>query len=157
MSHFAYACKTERQNGISRLISELLHTLDSSLRNRLFDVTEWRFPNPLIMQTCKYFVLSCLNRHVSFRLRMQNAVSAQPCVGKAFESYPCYTSEMIRNTLNHCLKFTLHSIFCHICYGKISKKNVNPFFKVKLFISKTSDSCFQGFDFFQMLLASHRY
>ena len=63
---------------------------------------------------------------------------------------------MIRNTLNHCLKFTLHSIFCHICYGKISKKNVNTFFKVKLFISKTSDSCFQGFDFFQMLLASHR-
>ena len=52
MSHFAYACKTERQNGISRLISELLHTLDSSLRDRLFDVTEWRIPNPLIMQTC---------------------------------------------------------------------------------------------------------
>ena len=36
MSHFAYACKTERQNGISRLISELLRTLDSSLRDRLF-------------------------------------------------------------------------------------------------------------------------
>ena len=64
---------------------------------------------------------------------------------------------MTRNTLNHCLKFTLHSISCHICYGKISEKNVNTFFKVKLFISKTSDSCFQGFDFFQMLLASHRY
>ena len=64
---------------------------------------------------------------------------------------------MIRNTLNHCLKFALRSIFCHICYGKISGKNVNTFFKVKLFISKTSDSCFQGFDFFQMLLASHRY
>ena len=42
MSHFAYACKTEGENGISRLISELLHTLDSSLRDRLFDVTEWR-------------------------------------------------------------------------------------------------------------------
>ena len=52
MSHFAYACKTEWQNGISRLISELLPTLDSSLRDRLFYVTEWRFPNPLIMQTC---------------------------------------------------------------------------------------------------------
>ena len=64
---------------------------------------------------------------------------------------------MIRNTLNHCLKFTLHSIFCNICYGRISEKNVNTFFKVKLFISKTSDSCFQGFDFFQILLASHRY
>ena len=36
MSHFAYACKTERQNGISRLISKLLHTLDSSLRDHLF-------------------------------------------------------------------------------------------------------------------------
>ena len=118
--------------------------------------------------------------YVSLRLRVQNAVSAQPCVGKfrislvllnflhcnfrlwfetpqAFESYPCHTSEMIRNTLNHCLKFAWHSIFCHICYGKISKKNVNTFPKVKLFISKTSDSCFQGFDFFQMRLASHRY
>ena len=52
MSHFAYACKTERQNGISRLISELLRTLDFSLRDRLFDVTEWKFQNPLIMQTC---------------------------------------------------------------------------------------------------------
>ena len=46
MSHFAYACKTERQNGISRLISELLHTLNS-LRDRLFHVTEWTFPNSL--------------------------------------------------------------------------------------------------------------
>ena len=36
MSHFAYACKTEQQNGISCLISELLRTLDSSLRDRLF-------------------------------------------------------------------------------------------------------------------------
>ena len=36
MSHFAYACITERQNGISRLIFELLRTLDSSLRDRIF-------------------------------------------------------------------------------------------------------------------------
>ena len=36
MSYFTYACKTEGKNGISRLISELLHTLDSSLRDRLF-------------------------------------------------------------------------------------------------------------------------
>ena len=36
MSYFAYACKTEGKNGISRLISELLRTLDSSLRDRLF-------------------------------------------------------------------------------------------------------------------------
>ena len=83
--------------------------------------------------------------YVSLHLPMQNAVPAQPCVGKlgislvllnflhcnfrlwfktplAFESYPCHASEMTRNTLNHCLKFALHSIFCHICYGKISEK-----------------------------------
>ena len=36
MSHFSYACKTERQNGISRLISELLRTLNSSWRDHLF-------------------------------------------------------------------------------------------------------------------------
>ena len=42
MSYFAYACKTEGKNGISRLISKLLCTLDSSLRDRLSDVTEWR-------------------------------------------------------------------------------------------------------------------
>ena len=82
------------------------------------------------------------NRYVSLRLRMQNAVPAQPCVEKlgislillnflhcnfrlwfktpqAFESYPFHASEMTRNTLNHCLKFALRSIFCHICYGKI--------------------------------------
>ena len=52
MSHFSYACKTERQNGISCLISELLHTLNSSLRDRLFHVTEWTFPNSLFIQTC---------------------------------------------------------------------------------------------------------
>ena len=106
------------------------------------------------------------NSYVSLRLRVQNAVPAQPCVGKywislillnflhcnfrlwfktpqPFDSYPCHASEVTRNTLNHCLKFTVRSIFCHICYGKISEKNVNTFFKVKLFISKTSDSCFK--------------
>ena len=36
MSYFAYACKTEGKNGISHLISELLRTLDSSLRDHLF-------------------------------------------------------------------------------------------------------------------------
>ena len=121
-----------------------------------------------------------MNIIVSLRLRVQNAVPAQPCVGKywislillnflhcnfrlwfktpqPFNSYPCHASEVTINTLNHCLKFTVRSIFCHIFYGKISEKNVNTFFKVKLFVSKTSDSCFQGFDLFQMLLASHRY
>ena len=36
MSYFAYTCKTEGKNGISHLISELLRTLDSSLRDCLF-------------------------------------------------------------------------------------------------------------------------
>ena len=64
---------------------------------------------------------------------------------------------MTKNTLNHCLKFPLHSIFCHICYGKISEKFFNTLIKVKLLVSNTSDSCFQGFDFFQMLLACYKY
>ena len=121
-----------------------------------------------------------INTYVSLQLLVQNAVSAQPCVGKlgislvllnflhcnfrlwfktpyAFNSYPCHASEMTRNTLNHCLKFPLHSIFCHICYGKISEKFFNTLIKVKLLVSKTSDSCFQGFDFFQMLLAFYKY
>ena len=111
---------------------------------------------------------------------MQNVVSAQPCVGKlqislylltflhcnfrlwfettqAFDSYPCHASEMTRNTLNYCLKFTLCSIFCHIYYGKNSEKFFNTLIKVKLLVFKTSDSCFQGFDFFQMLLACYKY
>ena len=51
----------------------------------------------------------------------------------------------------------MHSIFCHICYGKISEKFFNTLIKVKLLVSKTSDDCFQGFDFFQMLLAYYKY
>ena len=116
--------------------------------------------------------------YVSLRLRVQNAVSAQPCVGKmgislvllnfldcnfrlwletpqAFDSYPCHASKMIRNILNHCLKFPLHCISCHICYGKISEKNFSTVIKDKLLVSKVSNSCFKGLDFFQMLLASH--
>ena len=64
---------------------------------------------------------------------------------------------MARNTLNHCLKFPLRSIFCHICYRKISEKFFNTLIKVKLLVSNTSDSCFQGFHFFQMLLACYKY
>ena len=125
--------------------------------------------------------ITAQNPYVSLQLRVQNAVSAQPCVGKlgislvllnffhcnfrlwfettwGFNSYPCHASEMTKNTLNHhCLKFTLHSISCHICYRKISEKNFNTLIKVKLLVSKTSDSCFQGFDFFQMLLACYKY
>ena len=60
--------------------------------------------------------------HCNFRLWFKTP--------QAFDSYPCHASEMTRNTLNHCLKFTLCSIFCHICYGKISEKNFNTFIKV---------------------------
>ena len=58
---------------------------------------------------------------------------------------------MTRNTLNHCLKFALRSIFCHICYRKISEKNFNTPIKLKLLVSKMSDSCCQGFDWFDWL------
>ena len=33
----------------------------------------------------------------------------------------------------------------------------NTLIKVELLVSKTSESCFQGFDFFQMLLACYKY
>ena len=52
MSHFAYACKTEGKNGISRLISKLLRTLNSSLRDHLFMLQNEVVPNYLTMQTC---------------------------------------------------------------------------------------------------------
>ena len=106
-----------------------------------------RYPLNLVLENIEYLWFYWTFCIVIFRLWFK---TPQP-----FNSYPCHASEVTRNTLNHCLKFTVRSIFCHICYGKISEKNVNTFFKVKLFVSKTSDSCFQGFDLFQMLLASH--
>ena len=39
----------------------------------------------------------------------------------------------------------------------MSEKFFNTLIKLKLLVSKTSDSCFQGFDFFQMLLACYKY
>ena len=107
-----------------------------------------RYPLNLVLEKFQISLVLLNFLHCNLRLWFETP--------KAFESYPCHASEMIRNTFNHCLKFPLHSIFCHICYGKISEKNFNTFIKVKLLVSKTSDSCFQGFDFFQMLLASHR-
>ena len=74
MSHFAYACKTEGKNGISRLISELLRTLNSSLRDHLFMLQNevFRTTSCYRMKFSKLpnhadllvLVLSCLNRHV---------------------------------------------------------------------------------------------
>ena len=43
----------------------------------------------------------------------------------------------------------------HICYRKSEVKNFSTVIKVKLLVSKASNSCFKGFDFFEMLLASH--
>ena len=61
---------------------------------------------------------------------------------------------MIRNTLNHCLKFPLHSIFCHICYGKISEKFFNTLNKVKS--PRHQTAVFKALISFKMLLASHK-
>ena len=63
---------------------------------------------------------------------------------------------MIRNALNHCLQFALHSISCHICYGKFSEKIFNMVIKVKLLVAKASNSSFKGLGLFQMFLVSHR-
>ena len=73
----------------------------------------------------------------------------------AFNVYPCDASEMSRKTLNNHLKFFLCFISCHIYYRKNETKNFIMVIKVKLLISKASNSCFKGFDFFQILLASH--
>ena len=57
------------------------------------------------------------------------------------------------------LLLSLLSVYVHVIYilsGHICIMCTLSFIKVKLLVSKTSDSCFQGFDFFQMLLASHR-
>ena len=64
------------------------------------------------------------------------------------------SSEMSRNTWNHCLKFSLPFIFHYICYGKSEVKIFSMVIKVKLVVSKASNICFKSFDFFQMLLAS---
>ena len=104
-----------------------------------------RYPLNLVLEICEYLWF-----YLTFWIAILD------CDLK-LHSYPCHASEMTRNTLNHCLKFALCSIFCHICYGKISDKIFNTVIKVKLLVSKASNSCFKGMDFFQMLLASHRY
>ena len=98
-------------------------------------------------------------------------MSAQPCVGKftifqvrliflsctfkwlfetvkASNSYPWNASEMSRDTLNHCLKFPLHFIFCHICYGKSEAKNFSTIIKLNWLVSKASKNYFNSMDFF---------
>ena len=54
---------------------------------------------------------------------------------------------------NHIL--TMPFIFYHICYGKSKVKIFSTLIKVKLLVSKASNSCFKSIEFFQMLLASH--
>ena len=52
---------------------------------------------------------------------------------------------MTRNTLNHCLKFPLCFIFHNICNGKSEAKIFSMVIKVKLLVSKASNSCFKSF------------
>ena len=122
---------------------------------------------------CPSYVSWIYTSHFSYACKMW-WVSTQPCVGKLRISLVLFNFWIVildyglklhklsihtlvtRNTLNHCLKFTLHSISCHICYGKISEKIFNTVIKDKLLVSKASNSCFKDLDFFQMLLASQR-
>ena len=67
----------------------------------------------------------------------------------------CHALEMTRDNLHHCLKFPLCFIFCHICNGKSEAKNFSMVIKVKLLVSKASNSCFKSLDIFQMLLVSN--
>ena len=62
--------------------------------------------------------------------------------------------KMTKNMLNYCLKLSLPFIFCHICYGISETKIFSTVFKVKLLVSKASNSCFKSLVFFQMVLAS---
>ena len=64
---------------------------------------------------------------------------------------------MNKNTLNHCLKFSLPFIIHHICYGKSELKFLSMTIKLKLVVSNASNNCFKSFNFFQMLLASPNY
>ena len=99
---------------------------------------------------------SFINANVSLCLCVKNVVPAQPCVGKLgislvllnflhcifrlwfktpqpFNSYPCHASEVTRNTLNHCLKFTVRSIFCHmstLSLNYLSPRHQTAVFKV---------------------------
>ena len=73
-----------------------------------------RYPLNLVLENIEYLSILLNFLHCNFRLWFK---TPQP-----FNSYPCHASEVTRNTLNHCLKFTVRSIFCHICYGKISEK-----------------------------------
>ena len=139
----------------------------SDVISAIFRVTKFflRFRKPLIYSDATVMHIHCWFRmtitrrqwlHDAFNVHYQQSICLTSLTRAKCESYPWYASKMTRNTLNHCLKFALRCIFCHICYGKISEKNVNTFIKVKLFVSKTSNSYFKGLDFFQMLLASHR-
>ena len=60
---------------------------------------------------------------------------------------------MTRNTLNHCLKFALHSIFCYICYGKISEKISTLSLKLNYWSPRHQTAVFKVFDFFPNALS----
>ena len=72
-----------------------------------------------------------------------------------------YTLVMLQKWLeiHQIIVWSLHCILFPAIFAteKFQKKNFNTLIKIKLLVSKTSDSCFQGFDFFQMLLACYKY
>ena len=107
-----------------------------------------RFPLNLVLESWEYLWF-----YITFWIAILDC-------GLKLHKLSIYTlvmlQKMIRNILNHCLKFPLHCISCHICYGKISEKNFSTVIKDKLLVSKASNSYFKGLDFFQMVLASHR-
>ena len=122
------------------------HTHTHTHMSHFSYMCKMRYPLNLVLENWDYLWFYFL--HCNFRLWFETTY--------AFDSYPCHASKMTRNTLNHCLKFALHSISCHICYGNFQKKFSTRSSKVKLLVSKASNSCFKGLDFFQMLLVSHR-
>ena len=138
----------KRPLGITHIVQRLNVLLTFSYMSHFSYACKMRYPINLLLENCEYlwFYLTFWIVILDYGLKLH----------KLFDSYPCHASEMIINTLNHCLKFPLHSISCHICYRKISEKIFNTVIKVKLLVSKASNSCFKGLDFFQMLLASHR-
>ena len=123
---------------MSLLKSYFSHTISNKVlhMSHFSYACKMRCPLNLVLENCEYlwfywtFWIAILDCDLWLRFPL------------AFNSYPCHASEMTRNTLYHCLKFALHSIFCHICYGKIYEKNFSTVIKVKLLVSKTSDSCF---------------
>ena len=106
-----------------------------------------RCPLNLVLEYCKYLWF-----YLTFWIAILDS-------GLKLPKLSIHTLVMLEKGLeiHHCLKFPLLSIFCHICYRKISEKNFSTVIKVKLLVSKALNICFKGLDFFQMLLTCYKY